>query len=81
MTKYTKKHLIDLRNQIDYHKKAITDLSKEFYSSCHHPETKSETKYFEGGYDYVAETWYEVNCEICGANISRDKKQHSGRYS
>lgn len=57
-------------------------LIQEVYDNCHHPEDHMEAKehYYEGGYDYTANTEYWNECNICGKRFNKKTKDH-GWYS
>ena len=75
----TKEELLELKQKVEdsiqYHLRICFELKE----SCWHPEDQivKKSQYYEGGYDYKAETVYWEECSICGEKINCKTKTHS----
>ena len=60
--------------------KKIDKVVGELQEACPHEDVKTDDKYFGGGYDYCAETFYKQECRTCGKTIKTWSKTHYGIY-
>ena len=76
-----------LARELDLHRLKGISLQKKYegavlalQAACTHTDLDEEWKYYSGGYDYCAETFYKTTCRTCSKVIKQWSKTHHGIY-
>jgi hypothetical protein len=49
-------------------------------TACPHEDTKHDSMYHSGGYDYCASTTHTWTCTLCGKVVKYEDEDHVGRF-
>lgn len=79
MLKY---HIMEYDKEIERAKKARQELVDKLDRKCTHPTIKVDSKYYEGGYDYVSSVKITHTCTLCDKIVkSYDDPTHQGMHA
>jgi hypothetical protein len=61
---------------------AVNEWRSNLQKLCPHPTTKTTSKYYDGGYDYLSSVRIMVQCTICEKVLeSYDDPKHRGHHA
>jgi hypothetical protein len=71
-----------IQNRINSDTETIYEWRRNLQKQCPHPTSKTDSKYYEGGYDYLSSVRITVTCSICNKILkSYDDPKHKGMHS
>lgn len=71
----------ELKKKIEHLNNELQERLKTLQKRCSHPTTKTDRKYYSGGYDYVSSISITTTCTLCDKILeSYDDPNHVGRH-